>query len=709
VGYGLIVTEKPSVAQSIAAVLGVNKRGDGHLEGGGWLISWCFGHLVELAPADAYGEQYKRWSYDTLPILPDVWKYKASDSKKKQLDILRSLMNRADVDSIVNACDAGREGELIFRLVYDQCKCRKPVQRLWISSLEDSAVREGFAKLRPGADYDDIYRAALCRAQADYVVGINSTRLFSCLYGTTLSVGRVQSPTLALIVSREEALRSFISEPFYTPEIYCGEFTASGEKLKEPEAAESVRAAADGRDAVVLSIEKQMKNISPPKLYDLTTLQREANRLFGYTAQQTLDYAQSLYEKKLVTYPRTDSRYLTSGMKPGLSTLVSSVAAILPFSIDEDPVINTTAVIKDSDVSDHHAIIPTPAVSGAELSSLPSGERDILHMIAVRLVCAVGSNHSYEAVTAVLECGGNTFTAKGRMIIYDGWKVFDDAFRSTLKNEPDKDTGESDTSDEGRLPELSKGQIFESVTATVKEGKTSPPKRYTEDTLLSAMETAGAEDFPDDAERKGLGTPATRAATIEKLIKSGFVERQKKCLVPTNKGVNLIAVLPEDIKSPLLTAEWEQKLKLVERGELAGSGFMDGIASLTRALVAAHRVPSPEYAALFVDANNFAAKHGGIIGACLRCGSEVSESATGFFCSNRACKFAMWKDNRFFGAKGKKLDKKTAAALLTEGRVFFSDLRREKTGKTYAATILLEDTGDRVNFKLDFTKGRDYK
>ena len=709
----LVICEKPSQAGAYAAVLNARKRQDGFFEGDGWLVSWCFGHLVELAPADAYGDQYKRWSYDTLPILPDVWKYRAAESKKKQLDILRTLMNRTDVDCIVNACDAGREGELIFHHVYNHVRCTKKTQRLWISSLEDSAVREGFAALRNGEDFENLCRAALCRAKADYVVGINATRLFSCLYGQTLNVGRVQSPTLALIVNREETVRGFTSEPFFTPEINTDSFTASGEKQKDAETAEAVRVNADGRDAVVLSAEKQSKTTAPPKLYDLTTLQREANRLFGYTAQQTLDYLQSLYEKKLTTYPRTDSRYLTSGMADGLPALVHAAAELFPFSAGIDLSVNVAQVIDDSGVTDHHAIIPTLSVSNADLQALPSGERDILSMIAVRLICAVSDKHIYETVTAVLECAGNKFTAKGTSVISDGWKAVDAAFRAAVKNKAEEDAGEdiSALPDGGRLPELIKGQVFPSVAAAVREGKTSPPKRYTEDTLLSAMETAGAEDFPDDAERRGLGTPATRAATIEKLLKSGFVDRQKKNLVPTNKGINLITVLPDDIKSPLLTAAWEQQLKRIERGELTDSEFMDGIASLTRELVAAHRMPAPEYAALFAElpVNNSVTKRDGIIGGCPRCGNGVTESAKGFFCSNRACRFALWKDNRFFSAKGKKLDKKTAAALLREGRVFFSDLRSEKTGKTYAAAILLEDTGEKIKFKLDFEKGRDKK
>ena len=711
----LVICEKPSQAKQISAVLNAKKRQDGFFEGESWIVSWCYGHLVELASADAYGEKYKRWAYESLPILPDDWQYRVSADKKKQFDVLRSLMKRADVKSIVCATDAGREGELIFRLVYEQAACFKPVQRLWLSSLEDDAIRKGFENLRPGADFDNLYRAALCRAKADYMVGINATRLFSCLYGVTLNVGRVQSPTLALIVNREAAISSFVSETFYTPEIDCGDFIASGERVADAATAEAIRNETAGKDTVVVSVEKQQKTAAPPKLYDLTALQRDANKLLGFTAQQTLDYTQALYEKKLCSYPRTDSRFLTSDMAKGIPSLAQAVSGALPFSVGK-LAIESAPVVKDSAVTDHHAIIPTAAMSKADLSSLPIGERDVLFMIATRFLCAVGEKHSYEATTVVLECAGHSFTTKGKTILANGWKAIDSAFRASLKSKTGGNDGDSEN--DTALPELRKNQIIPSVTALLKEGKTSPPARYNDATLLAAMETAGAEDFPDDAERRGLGTPATRAATIEKIIKTGFVERQKKSLVPTAKGINLIAVLPEEIKSPLLTAEWERKLQLVQSGQLADSEFMDGIASLTKGLVSAHSAPVPEYAALFTTAsgaNHSGAagqNHGDCIGHCPRCNSSVACKPKGggrmpdYFCTNRACKFAMWKDNRFFEVKKKKLDKKTAIALLKEGRVFFSDLFSEKTGKTYAATILLEDTGDRVNFKLEF--GSDY-
>jgi len=678
----LIICEKPSVAASIAAALEVTDRKDGFFMQDGWIVSWCYGHLVELAPPGAYGDQYKRWNRAALPILPEAWKYVASEKKKKQLDILRALMNRADVISVICATDAGREGQLIFQLVYDYCKCKKTVQRLWISSLEDSAIREGFARMRPNSDYDNLYRSALCRAQADWTVGMNASRLVSCLYGATLSVGRVQSPTLALIAEREAEIAAFKSEPFYTPEIDIGSFIASGERMSDRDAAERVRVETDGRNATVLSIEKTRKTVAPPKLYDLTTLQREANRLFGYTAQQTLDYAQSLYEKRLITYPRTDARFITADMRGTVAGLIGDV----DFTPDLDAIVGP--------VSDHHAILPTEEVTTADLSALPAGERDILNMIITRLICAVAPAHVYEAVTVTLECGDQQFTAKGKTALESGWKAVDEAFRSSLKNAPDEDR--QDEHGDAVLPEISEGQMFPSVTVSIRESKTSPPARYTDDSLLRAMETEGAEETPDDTDHRGLGTPATRAGMIEKLVKSGYISRQKRQTAPTEKGLNLIAILPDEIKSPLLTATWEERLRQVERGELTGPEFMAGIEALVRGLVAAHSAPIPEYASLFAQPPK-----GETVGKCLRCGAPVTENGKGFFCSNRACRFALWRDNRFFEAKGKKIDKATAAALLTEGRVFFSDLKSERTGKSYAAAILLDDTGDRVQFKLE--------
>ena len=698
----LVIAEKPSVAMSLAAVLGATERKDGYLEGSGYLVSWCVGHLLELAQPEAYKEQYAKWRYEDLPILPENWKYEVPKDKKTQLALLCRLMKDKRVDSVVCATDAGREGELIFRLVYEYAGCNKPMERLWISSMEDAAIREGFDHLRPGSDYDKLYDAAVCRAGADWLIGINATRLFSVLYGVTLNVGRVMSPTLALLVQRESDIESFISKPFYVPEITCGGFTASGEKMTERSEAEKIRMDCDHNSAFVRSVEKQVKTIQPPRLYDLTTLQRECNRIYGYTAQQTLDYVQSLYEKKLATYPRTDSQYLTKDMLATAASLILWLRDNMPFGKGCAGELDIDRVTDDSKVTDHHAIIPTVEIAQTDLTELPSGERDVLTLLAVRLLCATTQAHRFETVTAMLDCQGHTFTAKGKTILQSGWKEVERIHRMSIR----QSETEHRENEDAALPVLKEGQTFETVSASLREGKTSPPKHYTEDTLLSAMETAGAEDMPEDAERKGLGTPATRAATLEKLVSAGFVERKKKQLIPTKKGRNLIAVLPDNIKSPILTAEWESMLKQVEHGELSATSFMDQIADMSRTLVKEHTAPEERFADLFPSSKGTVHE---AVGVCPRCGAPVYEGKKGFFCDNRECSFALWKDNRFFSSKKKSITKSVAAALLKEGRISMSGLYSEKTGKTYDAEVILDDTGGKyVNFKLEFPvkKGR---
>ena len=698
----LVIAEKPSVAMSLAAVLGAMERKDGYLEGPGYLVSWCVGHLLELAQPEAYKEQYAKWRYEDLPILPENWKYEVPKDKKTQLALLCRLMKDKRVDSVVCATDAGREGELIFRLVYEYAGCNKPMERLWISSMEDAAIREGFDRLRPGSDYDKLYDAAVCRAGADWLIGINATRLFSVLYGVTLNVGRVMSPTLALLVQRESDIESFISKPFYVPEITCGGFTASGEKMTERSEAEKIRMDCDHNSAFVRSVEKQVKTIQPPRLYDLTTLQRECNRIYGYTAQQTLDYVQSLYEKKLATYPRTDSQYLTKDMLATAASLILWLRDNMPFGKGCAGELDIDRVTDDSKVTDHHAIIPTVEIAQTDLTELPSGERDVLTLLAVRLLCATTQAHRFETVTAMLDCQGHTFTAKGKTILQSGWKEVERIHRMSIR----QSETEHRENEDAALPVLKEGQTFETVSASLREGKTSPPKHYTEDTLLSAMENAGAEDMPDDAERKGLGTPATRAATLEKLVSAGFVERKKKQLIPTKKGRNLIAVLPDNIKSPILTAEWESMLKQVEHGELSATSFMDQIADMSRTLVKEHTAPEERFADLFPSSKGTVHE---AVGVCPRCGAPVYEGKKGFFCDNRECSFALWKDNRFFSSKKKSITKSVAAALLKEGRISMSGLYSEKTGKTYDAEVILDDTGGKyVNFKLEFPvkKGR---
>ncbi|GAB2046224.1 MAG TPA: DNA topoisomerase 3 [Candidatus Enterenecus stercoripullorum] len=699
--YRLVIAEKPSVAKSLAAVLGAANRRDGYLEGNGWLVSWCLGHLAGLADAATYNPDYAKWRYDDLPILPESWRFTIAKDKRDQFDVLRTLLRREDVTEVVNACDAGREGELIFRTVYCLAGCTKPIRRLWISSMEDSAIREGFANLRPGSDYDGLHQAALCRAKADWLVGINATRLFSVLYHRTLNIGRVMSPTLALIVQREAEIDAFKPVPFYTVVLELPGFSVSGERMVDKAAAQQLKTACQGGTATVKKVERKEKSEKPPALYDLTTLQRDANRLLGYTAQQTLDYLQNLYEKKLCTYPRTDSRYLTSDMAEGLPVLVNLVANAMPFRKGIAISCDAAAVINDKKVTDHHAIIPTRNIQEADLSALPVGERAVLELVALRLLCAVAEPHTYAETAVMVECAGAEFSAKGRTVKQPGWRALDAAYRAGLKNaEPDKETEDKALPDGGRLPELAEGQSLPVAGAAVKEGKTTPPKHYTEDTLLSAMETAGKDEMPEDAERKGLGTPATRAGILEKLVSTGFLERKKSKkqvqLLPSHDAVSLITVLPEQLQSPLLTAEWEYRLGEIERGELAPEDFMSGISAMLQELVGTYQViKGTEY--LFTPPRE-------VVGKCPRCGGEVAEMQKGFFCQDKSCNFAIWKNSKWWAMKRKQPTKAIVTALLKDGRARVTGLYSEKSGKTYDATVVLDDDGRYANFKLDFDR-----
>ena len=695
----LIIAEKPSVAMSLSKILGAGSRKDGYVEGNGCLVSWCVGHLVELAPADAYDPRYSKWAYDDLPIVPDPWQFQVLPDTKKQFHILRQLLGRDDVDTVVCATDAGREGELIFRLTYHLCGCTKPVKRLWISSMEESAIRKGFDNLTDGKKYDNLYAAALCRAKADWLIGINGTRLFTCVYrGKTLNVGRVMTPTLTLLAEREAAIGSFKKEKFYTVELDLRTFRAVSGKFNSKTDAEALRSACLGRTAVVRSVERKENAERPPKLYDLTTLQREANRLFDYTAQQTLDYLQSLYEKRLATYPRTDSRYLTEDMAEGLPMLCSTVAQALPFMKGQPLPVDAARVVDSSKVSDHHAVIPTAEIADADLQALPTGERNILCMIAARLLCAVGEPHSYAETVVTLECGGASFAAKGRTVIAEGWRGTEKAFLSTVKQKTKKQDEPPPA-----LPVLTEGQRLEDADAILKQGTTSPPTRFTEDTLLSAMEHASAEDFAklEGVERTGLGTPATRAATIEKLVRSGFVERNKKQLVPTEKGLALVRVMPDQLRSAKLTAEWEERLGAVERGELAPEYFMAGIIAMLNELVRSYRNVAAEPATALSRSGRT------VIGKCPRCGKNVVEGKKSFYCEGYhdtpSCGFALWKNDRFFTNKRKELTKNIAASLLKNGRVAVKGLFSEKKGVFYDATVVLDDDGGKyVRFKLEF-------
>lgn len=678
----LVIAEKPSVAQSIAAVLNAKKRHNGYLEGSGYLVSWCFGHLAELADAAAYNADYAKWTMKDLPIVPMNYRFTIREDKRKQFDILRGLLRREDVSEVVNACDAGREGELIFRTVYCLAGCSKPILRLWISSMEDDTIHAGFKQLKSGRNYDGLHQSALCRAKADWLVGINATRYFSLTYGRTLNIGRVMSPTLALLVQREADISAFVPEPFYTVQLDCG-FIAATDRMKDRKTADGIANACKGKPAIVKSVERKEKAEKAPALYDLTALQRDANRILGYTAQQTLDYLQALYEKKLCTYPRTDSRFLTEDMEDSISGLVSSAAAVC--GVASPTTIHAKQVCNNKKVTDHHAIVPTVSAGKTDLMSLPLGEREVLKLAAKGLLRAISEAHRYAETVITVECAGHSFTAKGKTVLVPGWKSYEQEQAEAIST----------------LPEVTEHQSLSVSDAAVKTGKTAPPKHFTEDTLLSAMESAGKEDMPDDAERKGIGTPATRSGIIEKLVSSGFVERKKSkkvvSLLPTSTGTALITVLPEQLQSPQLTAEWEHRLKEIERGELPPDSFIDGITAMLGELMQTYK-PIPGAEVLFPSGRE-------VVGKCPRCKADVTETPKGFFCENRACSFALWKNSKFFTAKKKALTKTLAATLLKDGRAPLKGCYSEKTGKTYDTVILLEDDGQRVSYKMVFGNG----
>lgn len=687
----LVVAEKPSVAQTIGKVLGATSRKDGYLEGEGYLVSWCVGHLVGLADASVYDQRYSKWRYDDLPIIPEEWLYEVPKDKMQQFKVLSALMKDKRVTELVCATDAGREGELIFRLVYQKAGCRKPFKRLWISSLEDSAIRDGFQHLRDSSEFDRLYEAALSRSKADWIVGINGTRLFSTLYHKKLVVGRVQTPTLAMLVERDGKITTFRKEKYFNVHIQKDSLKASLEKLKTEEEAKRIAEACDKKQASVSSLKKERKTVNPPKLYDLTTLQREANRYFSFTAQQTLDLVQSLYEKKLLTYPRTDSQFITDDMEGTVRQVISILCRKLPLF---DGVVYTPDIDRISNnakVTDHHAILPTVQVEKLDIAELPESEQKILRLVATRLICATGEKHIYDETTMTVSCEGSLFTAKGKTVVQDGWKGIELRFKATLKS---KEKEEPETV----LPEVTEGDILQNVVSSVSEHFTSPPKTFTEDTLLSAMESAGNEAFDDETEKKGLGTPATRAGIIEKLVKGGFAERKGKSLIPTKDGLNLVCVLPEQITSPAMTAEWENTLMQIERGYADADAFLSGIAAMTSELVKAYPFLSDAEASRFDTARE-------TVGKCPRCGSPVYVGKGNFYCSNRECSFCLWEDNKFFSSKKKKLTKKIAKELLDKGWCRVTGLYTPKKPQLYDAVIRLDDTGGKyVSFKMEFDR-----
>ncbi len=672
----LVIAEKPSVAKSIADVLGATARQDGYFEGSGYLVSWCIGHLIELAQPESYGEQWKKWTYESLPVRPEQWKYEIKADTKDQYDVLYELLHDNRVSEVVCATDAGREGELIFRLVFEMAGCSKPMKRLWISSMEESAIREGFENLKPGSDYDYLYHSALCRQEADWLVGINGTRLFTVLYGgKVLKVGRVQTPTLAMLVERESKIMNFKKEQYFMAHILCGGMDAVTERINSKTEAENVVGACQNGQALVTSVVKEEKAVAPPKLYDLTTLQRDANRLFGFTAKQTLEYTQSLYEKKLVTYPRTDSQFLSDDMDNTAENVIKAIFDTMTFvpQVMFNP--DTKRVLNSKKVTDHHAIIPTVEIAHADLKALPETERKIVSLVANRLLCATGEKHLYETVKAELTCEGYGFSTSGKSVLKNGWKDFEEAFKKSFKTTEERTA--SSEQEEGRLPELSEGMTFDGVQTKISEHYTTPPKHFTEDSLLSAMERAGSEDMDDDVERKGLGTPATRADIIEKLVKDGFVKREKKQMIPTEDGMKLITVLPDVVKSPKLTADWENALTLVAKGEMEREDFMADIVEMVEELIQTYHEVSDEHKKMFAQEQE-------VLGKCPNCGGQVAKGKYGAYCTKK-CGMSV---SRIMGVS---LSDEQVTTLLSGKKILLKGLT-SKVGKKYDAYIIPNGT-----------------
>ena len=688
----LVIAEKPSVAMALASVIGARSRRDGFVEGNGYLVSWCVGHLVGLCDAADYDERYRKWNYDDLPIVPEKWKKKILEGTKKQFGILQTLMNRNDVTEVICGTDAGREGELIFRLAYEQAGCRKPVKRLWISSLEEKAIREGFQNLKDGSCYDDLYRSALCRAQADWLVGINASRLFSVLYNKNLKVGRVQTPTLAMIVERNQKVTNFKKEQYFEVHLFCRDLEAVSDRMNSLEEAEQLVKQCQGKRCQITRDEEQTKTVQPPKLYDLTTLQRDANRILGYTAQETLDAAQSLYEEKLITYPRTDSQYLSDDMEQTAEELAELLDGDLDFLELEDyePAVDRT--LNSSKVSDHHAIIPTSQIRLAGQKALKTKERNILYLIESRFLMATSRAYIYESHKCEVQCEGILFHMLSHRIRQEGFKAIERKMYLFF--------GKKLPEEIHQMAEIRLLEDYGPCRAEVQEKWTQPPRQFTEDTLLQAMERAGNEDLAEDTEKKGIGTPATRAGIIEKLISSGFVSRDKKNLVPTNDGNVLITILPDEIKSPAMTAQWEMQLNQIARGEADAGGFLQGIIRMLKELISRYSGVSEKQKEQFSHGTKKES-----LGSCPRCGRPVYEGQKNFYCSDRKCQFALWKNDRFFESQGKKMDAGTVKKLLAKGKIHYKDLHSQKTGRTYEATVVMADFGEGyVKFNLEFSQ-----
>lgn len=690
----LVIAEKPSVAQSYAKNLSAYKREDGYLEGESCIVSWCLGHLAEYAQPEEYDPKYEKWQFDDLPILPEAWKLKVSKDKKKQFEVIKTLMNRSDVEYLVNGCDAGREGELIFQRVYVLAGCRKPVKRLWISSMEDAAIQKGFQTMKSEEEYKNLCMAAVCRAQADWLIGMNGTRAYTTRYFKRLVVGRVQTPTLAMLAERQERIEHFQKEAFYKVALTDGKLTVVSENIANEEAAELLAALCNGSTAVVTQMKKECKKSFPPKLYDLTSLQREANRYFGYTAKRTLDMLQELYEEKLVTYPRTDSQFVTEDMKDSVEELVEKMPVLLSFVDYGQLGHGIKRVINNAKVSDHHAILPTKEVVEKGIADLPADKKNLMMLICQQLVQATGEEYLYEQTDITVKCQKHDFKARGKIPVQMGFKEVEKAFKQLcVKAEPVEEK-EKETSIPAGYEE---GMRLFPVKAEKTTHYTSPPKPFNEDTLLAAMETAGNKEFDSETEKKGLGTPATRASIIEKLVSSGYAQRKGKQILPSTEGKELVKVMPEYLKSAVMTAEWENQLLMMEKGQITDTQFMGEITSLVRKILEVCREIPEEERRRFQTARE-------VIGKCPVCGCDVFEGKQNFYCSNRQCDFALWKENRFLGSMEKNLDKKMARELLDKACTHVKGLYSKKKDMKFDADLLLTLEDGKPRFHLEFPK-----
>ena len=690
----LVIAEKPSVAQSYAKNLSAYKREDGYLEGESCIVSWCLGHLAEYAQPEEYDPKYEKWQFDDLPILPEVWKLKVSKDKKKQFEVIKTLMSRSDVEYLVNGCDAGREGELIFQRVYDLAGCRKPVKRLWISSMEDAAIQKGFQTMKSEEEYKNLCMAAVCRAQADWLIGMNGTRAYTTRYFKRLVVGRVQTPTLAMLAERQERIEHFQKEAFYKVALTDGKLTVVSENIANEEAADLLAALCNGSTAVVTQMKKERKKSFPPKLYDLTSLQREANRYFGYTAKRTLDMLQELYEEKLVTYPRTDSQFVTEDMKDSVEELVGKMPVLLPFVDYGQLGHGVKRVINNAKVSDHHAILPTKEAVEKEISDLPSDKKNLMMLICQQLVQATGEEYLYEQIDITVKCQEQDFKARGKIPVQMGFKEVEKAFKQLCVKAEPVEGKEKETSIPAGYEE---GMRLFPVKADKTTHYTSPPKPFNEDTLLAAMETAGNKEFDSETEKKGLGTPATRASIIEKLVSSGYAQRKGKQILPSTEGKELVKVMPEYLKSAVMTAEWENQLLMMEKGQITDTQFMGEITSLVRKILEVCREIPEEERRRFQTARE-------VIGKCPVCGCDVFEGKQNFYCSNRQCDFALWKENRFLGSMEKNLDKKMARELLDKACTHVKGLYSKKKDMKFDADLLLTLENGKPRFHLEFPK-----